>query len=131
MKVWTSVTMLALILYAPGGDGIAQRRARPERAAAKARAAPERPGGFTPLMDAACGGRWAEAEALLAAGADPNVSWMSIHAVPFTPLGCAVRAKNLRMVDALIAAGAEINPTSNFPPCSSPSSRDSGRTNWK
>src|SRR5918994_625606 len=105
MKVPISVAVLALLLHAPGGDGLAQRGARPGRAPAESRAAAKRPAGFTPLLDAACAGRWGEAEALLAAGADPNVGWMSVHAVPFTPLGCAVRAKNVRVVDALIAAG--------------------------
>lgn len=116
MKVWTSVTTLALLLYAAGAEGFAQRRAKPKRDAAKTRAAAKRPSGSTPLLDAACAGRWGEAESLLAAGADPNVGWMNLHGVPYTPLGCAVRAKNVEMVDALIAAGAEINPKNNFPP---------------
>jgi hypothetical protein len=116
MKLWMSILMLALLLSASGGGGSAQRSPKPKRAAAKAKAASKPPADSAQLLRAACGGRWGEVVDLLAAGADPNVGEITIHAVPFTPLGCAVRAKNMRMVDALVAAGAKMNPTGHFPP---------------
>ena len=108
--------MLALCLYTSGGDGFAQRRVKLKRDATKTKTISKKPAGSTQLMRAACGGRWGEVVTLLATGADPNVGEITMHAVPFTPLGCAVRAKNIRMVDVLIAAGAEMNQTNNFPP---------------
>ena len=116
MKVWTSITMVGLSLYTWGGDGFAQRREKPKRDATKTKTVSKKPADSAQLISAACGGRLGEVVTLFAAGADPNVGEITRHAVPFTPLGCAVRAKNIRMVDVLIAAGGEMNPTDNFPP---------------
>lgn len=70
----------------------------------------------TPLMLAAEGCNLAMVRALLAAGADPNVTTGTAHAF-FTPLGCAIRGKaSLSVIDALIRAGAQLNPVGGFPP---------------
>jgi uncharacterized protein len=73
--------------------------------------------GDTALMMAASNPNAKIVKALLKAGADPNIKVGSPHAGEITPL---IRAINLNdehrieIVEALLAAGAEINPSGNF-----------------
>ena len=70
----------------------------------------------TPLMLAAESCGLPMVKALLAAGADPNVMTGTAHAF-FTPLGCAIRGKaSLGVIDALIRAGAQLNPVGGLSP---------------
>lgn len=70
----------------------------------------------TPLMLATETCDLAMVKVLLARGADPSVETGTAHAF-FTPLGCAIRGKaSLRVIDALISAGAQLNPVGGFSP---------------
>jgi uncharacterized protein len=70
----------------------------------------------TPLMLAAETCDLAMVKALLARGADPSVVTGTAHAF-FTPLGCAIRGKaSLDVIDALISAGAQLNPVGGISP---------------
>jgi ankyrin repeat protein len=110
VKVLTLIPAITLLLCVLAIDGLRQRgsKSRPD---ARTEAHSKGAVGDRRLLDAACSGHWADAKALLAAGSNPNTGYVTIHAVPFTPLGCAVRAKNLEMIDVLLAAGSELNPS--------------------
>jgi ankyrin repeat protein len=114
VKALSLVSAISLLLCVSAIDGLSQRRTTPKhpsRSQARSKGADR----DRQLLDAACSDRWEEVRELLAAGANPNTRDNTMHAV-FTPLGCAVRAKNLKMIDAIIAAGAELNPKDNYPP---------------
>jgi uncharacterized protein len=67
---------------------------------------------LTALMLAAGGGYTEAVKVLLSAGADPNAMGFYFHYGNFTPLMFAIRSKSenkLRVIDALIAGGAELN----------------------
>ena len=71
------------------------------------------PLGFTALMVAAGRGHLDVAEALLAAGADPNAAYHIAHVGAWSVLTAAMHRCNqnrLALVDALITAGAKVNP---------------------
>ena len=73
--------------------------------------------GDTALMLAAGSDNVNTVRVLLKAGADPNVKELSPHAGELTPLNIAInlsRQQRLEIAEALIAAGAEINPKGNF-----------------
>ena len=73
--------------------------------------------GDTPLMLAAGSDNVNTVRVLLKAGADPNAKVLSPHAGEMTPLNIAInlsQQQRLEIAEALIAAGAEINPKGNF-----------------
>lgn len=73
--------------------------------------------GRTALMLAAAGGHLNVVKALLAAGADANAKGATFHFGDYSVLIAALRPENkswLQVVDALIANGAEVNPTGGF-----------------
>ena len=73
--------------------------------------------GDTPLMLAAGSDNVNTVRVLLKAGADPNAKVLSPHAGEMTPLNIAInlsRQQRIEIAEALIAAGAEINPKGNF-----------------
>jgi ankyrin repeat protein len=73
--------------------------------------------GDTPLMLAAQSDNVNTVRALLKAGANPNVKEFSPHAGELTPLIQAMnfsKQHRVEIAEALIAAGAEINPRENF-----------------
>ncbi len=73
--------------------------------------------GGTALTGAVATGHLEVVKTLLDAGADLNVIISDQHAGPYTVLMLAMNLKNkhwLEIIDALIAAGAKINPTNGF-----------------
>jgi ankyrin repeat protein len=73
--------------------------------------------GHTALVLAAIEGHLDIVKALLRAGADPNVKMYSLHAGEFSALMSAMDRCNkdwLQITDAMIAAGAEVNPKGGF-----------------
>jgi ankyrin repeat protein len=73
--------------------------------------------GGTALMAAASRGHFETVKALLGAGADPNAKGATFHYGDFSVLIAAMQSENknwLQIVDSLIAAGAEVNPTGGF-----------------
>ena len=73
--------------------------------------------GGTALTGAAAAGHLEVVKALLGTGADPNVIVVTFHGGPYTALMIAMNPKNkhwLGIMDAMIAAGAEVNPRSGF-----------------
>lgn len=73
--------------------------------------------GDTPLMLAAGSDNVKTVSVLLKAGADPNVKEVSPHAGELTPLTLAINLSEqhrIEIAEALLAAGAEINPRGNF-----------------
>jgi len=73
--------------------------------------------GDTALMLAAGSDNVNTVRVLLKAGADPNAKVLSPHAGEMTPLNIAInlsQQQRLEIAEALIAAGAEINPKGNF-----------------
>jgi ankyrin repeat protein len=73
--------------------------------------------GGTALTGAAAAGRLEVVKALLGAGADPNVIVATFHGGAYTALMIAMNPTNrhwLGIMDAMIAAGAEVNPQSGF-----------------
>ena len=74
-------------------------------------------GGPTALMLASAAGQLRVVKALLQAGADPNVKAASFHGGEFSPLISALDRCNKdweRLLDAIIAAGGEVNPKGPF-----------------
>lgn len=67
------------------------------------------------LMVAAANAHLELVKVLLAAGANPNATIVTMHSIS-TPLGSAVRGKSTEVVDVLIGAGAELNPKKNIFP---------------
>lgn len=67
------------------------------------------------LMSAAANAHPEMVEVLLAAGANPNATFATAHAI-FTPLGEAVRAKSTEVIDVLLRGGAELNPKKSIFP---------------
>jgi len=75
------------------------------------------PGGHTPLTLAAVAGHLDVVKALLGAGADLNIRGGSFHFGEFSALMSAMNRCNedwIRIMDAVIAAGAEVNPKGDF-----------------
>src|SRR5258705_9936973 len=73
--------------------------------------------GGTALTSAAAQGHLEVVEVLLAAGTDPNLLVASMHGQIYTALMFAMRSENrdwLKIVDSMIAAGAEVNPRFGF-----------------
>lgn len=76
-----------------------------------------RSSGYTALMLAAAAGHLEVVKALLNAGADANVRTYSFHAGEFVTLTAAMNRCNkdwLKIMDEMIAAGAEVNPKEPF-----------------
>jgi uncharacterized protein len=74
-------------------------------------------GGHTALMLAAAAGHLEIVKALLNAGADANIRGISFHSGEFLTLMAAMDPCNkdwLEILDAMIAAGAEVNPKGAF-----------------
>lgn len=69
-------------------------------------------GGNTPLMQAAADGDVFAIEALLEFGANPN----ALNSASENPLGFAVTWEQVRAIELLVAAGAEINNTDDSGP---------------
>lgn len=68
---------------------------------------------LTALMLAAGAGHTEAVKELLAAGANPNAIGFYFHYGDFTPMSFAIHSESknkLKVVDALIAGGAEVNP---------------------
>jgi len=74
--------------------------------------------GITALMYAAGRGHLEVVKILLKAGADPNAAGGVVHVGFFSVMNMAINPRNknrLEVVDALIAAGALLNPPQSFP----------------
>jgi ankyrin repeat protein len=75
------------------------------------------PGGQTPLTLAAAAGHLEVVKVLLEAGTDPNARGAAFHFGEFSALMSAMNRCNanwLQIMEAMIAAGAEVNPKGDF-----------------
>ena len=108
--------MTALVLAAAGEDS------QIVRGLLRCGADPNRPSelGITPLYSAVLREQTESVQVLLEAGADPNRlcpirARVPALGTPRTPLMAAARQGNQRIVELLIAAGAEVNPNQTGP----------------
>jgi ankyrin repeat protein len=102
-----------LMVAAENGDLNAVRSLLEKRADVNAKG----PGGHTALTLAAAAGQLAAVKALVSAGADPNARGIVFHFGEFSALMSAMNRCNndwMPIMDALIAAGAELNPAGSF-----------------
>jgi ankyrin repeat protein len=102
-----------LMVAAENGDLNRVRRLLKRRANVNATG----PAGHTALILAANEGHVEVVKILLGAGADPNIRMYTFHAGEFSTLMSAMNRCNTdwtKIMDAMIAAGAEVNPKGAF-----------------